>query len=185
MKKTFCLVCFILGVFLLSVGFGLMFGESDAASKFIARAPVFAAPVSNAPLSPQKIIDLVNLARSDLGLKPLERDPALDFIAYIRTENIMANGDFSHEANKSGNLTYNKIADRLLMQYKEIGENLALGDFDGEEKTLVNAWLNSRGHREVLLGNYGLVGVFTLSGDFNGAPSIVTVWVSALERVAN
>lgn len=177
----FCWICFLTGTFLLSAGLGLMFGESNTAARFIVRAPVFAAPISDAPLSPQRIIDLVNQKRVEEKLPPLTRDKNLDFVAYIRAVNIMKNGDFSHEATKSQGLTFTNVADRLLTPYKGIAENLALGYFDGEEKTLVNAWLNSQGHREVLLGNYNKVGVFTLNGDFNGVPSIVIVWVSALK----
>ncbi len=166
---------------MLSAGLGLMFGESDTAARFIARAPVFAAPVSNAPLSPQRIIDLVNQKRIEDGLEPLTRDPALDFVAYIRTVNIIKNGDFSHEASKSQGLTFTNVADRLLTPYQSIAENLALGYFDGEEQTLVNAWLDSPHHREVLLGDYGKVGVFALNGNFNGVSDIVTVWVTTKE----
>lgn len=174
-------LCFILGVFFLFAGLGLMFGGSDTAARFIARTPVFTAPVSNAPLSPGRIIELVNQKRAEEKLPLLTRSSNLDFVAYIRAVNIIKNGDFSHEANKSRGLTFTNVADRLLTQYKEIGENLALGDFDGEEKTLVNAWLDSPHHREVLLGNYNKVGVFTLNGDFNRVPSIVTVWITAKE----
>lgn len=172
------LVCFILGTFFLSAGLGLVFGESDIAVKSIARTPVFAAPVSNAPLSPGRIIELVNQKRAEEKLSLLIRSSNLDFVAYIRAVNIIKNGDFSHEASKSQGLTFINVADRLLTPYQSIAENLALGYFDGEEQTLVNAWLDSPHHKEVLLGNYNLVGVFTLNGNFNGVPSMATVWVT-------
>lgn len=158
-----------------------MFGKSDTAAGFLARAPVFDTPVSLAPLSTERIIELVNQKRAEDKLPLLTRDPALDFAAYIRAVNIIKNGDFSHEASKSQGLTFTNVADRLLTPYRSVAENLALGDFDGEEKTLVNAWLDSPHHREVLLGDYNKVGVFTLNGNFNGVSSIVTVWITVKE----
>ncbi len=171
-------LCFTLGIFLMSAGLGLIFGQSDTAISLITHAPIFNPPVSQTPLSPGRIIELVNQKRAEEDLPQLVRDPSLDFVAYIRAVNIIKNSDFSHEAAKSGGLTFNNVADRLLAQYQFIGENLALGDFDGEEKTLVTAWLDSSVHKEIILGNYDKVGVFTINGEFNGVPSLVTVWIT-------
>lgn len=174
-----CLILFTLGIFLMSAGFGLSLGQSDLIANIAIQTPIFKAPLSDAPLSGSQVLELINKEREKENLQPLKRDPGLDFVAYIRAKNIMANGDFSHEATKSAGLIYTSVADRLLIQYKNIGENLALGNFDGEEKTLVKAWMDSPGHREVILGNYSKAGIYILLGKFNGVQTEVTVLIAA------
>ena len=163
----------------MSAGFGLSFGQSDFIANIASQTPIFKAPVSDAPLSGSRVLELINKEREKEDLLPLVRNPGLNFVAYIRAKNIMANGDFSHEATKSAGLIYTNVANRLLIQYQNIGENLALGDFDGEEATLVKAWMDSPGHREVILGDYNKAGIYIFLGRFNNTQTEVTVLIAA------
>ena len=53
-------------------------------------------------------------------------------------------------------------------EYILIGENLAMGNFQNSEK-VVEAWMNSPGHRENILNNkYKEIGVAVLEGIYNG-----------------
>ena len=163
----------------MSAGFGLSFGQSGSLVKIAIQTPIFKAPLSDAPLSGSRVLKLINEEREKEDLQPLIRNAGLDFVAYIRAKNIMANGDFSHEATKSAGLVYTNVANRLLIQYQKIGENLALGDFDGEEATLIKAWMDSPSHRETILGDYNRAGIYVLLGKFNGVQTQVIVLVAA------
>lgn len=162
----------------MSAGFGLSLGQSNLMADIAIQTPIFKASLSDAPLSGSRVLELINKEREKEDLQPLVRNAGLDFVAYIRATNIMANGDFSHEATKSAGLIYTSVADRLLIQYRNIGENLALGDFDGEEATLVKAWIDSPGHREVVLGDYNKAGIYISLGKFNGIQTEVTVFIA-------
>lgn len=172
------LISFTLGILFICVGLGFIFGNFGIATSFVTQTPIFNPPISDASLSDSRVLELINKEREKENLKSLEKDAGLSFVAYIRAKNIMANGDFSHEATKSAGLIYSSVADRLLISYKKIGENLAMGDFNGEETTLVRAWMESPKHRKVILGDCNKVGIYILLGKFNSIQTEVIVLIA-------
>jgi uncharacterized protein YkwD len=95
---------------------------------------------------------LLNFARRRNGLAPLRLDGRLNRAAELKVAENVRCGEFSHTAcgapftdvfRRSGYLSGAK-------RY-QIGENLAWGSFElGTPRSIVEAWLNSPGHRENL-----------------------------------
>ena len=73
---------------------------------------------------------------------------------------------FAHES-PSGE-TVKDLADDFGYDYVVIGENLALGDFAGDDD-LVQAWMDSPGHRANILNTqYREIGIAVGKGEFEG-----------------
>ena len=71
-------------------------------------------------------------------------------------------------------LDVSDLAEDAGYKFIEIGENLALGNFLNDE-TLVQAWMDSPGHREnILNSNYKEIGVAVLKGTYQGK----TTWMA-------
>ncbi|OHA02458.1 MAG: hypothetical protein A3J58_02740 [Candidatus Sungbacteria bacterium RIFCSPHIGHO2_02_FULL_52_23] len=69
------------------------------------------------------------------------------------------------------------LADNVGYEYLMIGENLALGNYE-DDKALVEAWMNSPGHRaNILRPHYTEIGVAVKRGLYEGR----TVWLAVQE----
>lgn len=112
----------------------------------------------------QKVVELTNNERVERGLNPLEIDNTLSKMAREKSRDMSANNYFSHtspnygspfDMMKSWGITYNSA-----------GENIARGQSTPEE--VVNAWMNSEGHRaNILSPKYTHIGVgYIEDGDF-------------------
>ena len=107
----------------------------------------------------EEVLNLVNLERQKVGAKPLELSPQLMKYAAVRAEEITEN--FSHtRPNGASCFSIIKIS------YRRIGENIAEGQ--NSPQSVVEAWMNSKGHRENILNpEFGKLGV----GYFNDPES--------------
>jgi hypothetical protein len=98
-----------------------------------------------------------NVERHRAGLPILASDPALSRAAMLKMQDLFARQYFAHES-PSGE-TIDDLADRIGYAYLAIGENLAMGTFQ-TNKEVVDAWMNSPGHRENILSRtYSQIGV--------------------------
>lgn len=105
-----------------------------------------------------RILQLVNDYRDDKGREPLRMSSQLNAIAQQHSENMAArrvafgHGGFDTRMNKA------------LRSTKGYGfaENVAYGDLNARE--VVNLWINSKGHRKNMLGNYQLTGIGVAQG---------------------
>ena len=95
--------------------------------------------------STDRVVDLVNEIRIDNGLDPLSYSPILSYCAYIRADEIEE--VFSH-TRPNGEKGLHIVKEYGIL-YKVVGENLA-SNFSSSEK-VVNAWMNSEGHRANIL----------------------------------
>jgi uncharacterized protein YkwD len=100
------------------------------------------------------------------GLSGLSENSVLSQIAKVRVEDMFAKQYFDHvsptgdSASKEGNA--------FGYRYITIGENIALGNFNGAEG-LVDAWMASPGHRANILNkNYTEIGVASEEGIYQG-----------------
>ncbi|WP_066187836.1 CAP domain-containing protein [Gracilibacillus timonensis] len=104
----------------------------------------------------QEVVDLTNQERENQGLAPLEVDTELSKVAKAKSEDMANNGYFSHNSP-----TYGSPFDMMKqfgIDYQTAGENIAKGQRSPEE--VVNAWMNSEGHRaNILNGDFTHIGV--------------------------
>lgn len=103
----------------------------------------------------QKMLELVNKARADAGIGPLQFDAELQKVARIKAKDMVDKNYFSHQSP-----TYGSPFDMMRqfgITFKTAGENIA-GNQTVEGA--FNAWMNSPGHRKnILNGNFNYTGI--------------------------
>lgn len=112
----------------------------------------------------QEVIELTNVERSNHGLAPLEADVELSNVARDKSKDMQSRNYFDHTSP-----TYGSPFDMMRsygISYQAAGENIARGQQTPEE--VVNAWMNSQGHREnILNGDFTHIGVgFVEQGNY-------------------
>lgn len=126
-------------------------------------APSIAPKPSTGPVTPpagvsadeQQILNLVNKARADAGVGPLQIDPALQKVARLKAQDMVDKRYFSHQSP-----TYGSPFDMMRqfgVTFKTAGENIA---GNSSVEGAFNSWMNSPGHRQnILNGNYNYTGI--------------------------
>ncbi|WP_419393791.1 CAP domain-containing protein [Cytobacillus praedii] len=95
----------------------------------------------------QKVLELTNQERAKNGVPALKLDVELSKVARTKSADMKAKGYFDHNSP-----TYGSPFDMMKqfgITYKSAGENIAMGQRTPEE--VVNAWMNSEGHRKNIL----------------------------------
>jgi uncharacterized protein YkwD len=117
-----------------------------------------------------------NLQRKENGnLPPLAENATLDEIATLRLEDMFKNQYFAHVSPASSSALM--VAKRVGDNYIALGENLAMGDFEGDSG-VVNAWMHSPGHRANILNtHYTEIGVAVGEGMFQGEDTWIAVQI--------
>ncbi len=90
-----------------------------------------------------EILDLVNAHRQNIGLQTLKTLDIVSSVAEGHTNYMIQTGQISHDNFPKRSETLIKNA-----KAKSVGENVAYGF--GSAKSVVNGWLNSESHREVI-----------------------------------
>jgi len=113
----------------------------------------------------QRVVELVNVEREKAGLQPLKVDAQLSRVARLKSEDMRDNNYFSHNSP-----TYGSPFDMMQnygINYRTAGENIAAGQKTPED--VVNAWMNSSGHRaNILNANFTHIGVGLAEGGSYG-----------------
>jgi len=146
-------------------------GPTQQAPAPTAPAPKQAAPTPAAPAPKQaapapatgdvgqfvqQVIDLTNAQRSKNGLPALKADSQLSSVAQKKSADMAQNNYFSHTSPTYGS-PFDMMRD-FGVTYKSAGENIAQGQRSPQE--VVNAWMNSEGHRKnILSANFTHIGV--------------------------
>ena len=116
-----------------------------------------------------KVLNLVNQERTKAGLSRLTLNSKLSSVAQMKAEDMAKNRYFSHNSP-----TYGSAFDMMKdygISYMTAGENIAKGQKSAE--AVMNAWMNSQGHRaNILRDRYTELGV-GYAVDENGT----TYWV--------
>lgn len=103
-----------------------------------------------------EVVELTNVERQKHGLAPLQIDEALSKVARVKSEDMTKQNYFSHNSP-----TYGSPFDMMKqfgISYRTAGENIAMGQRSPQE--VVNAWMNSEGHRaNILNSNFTHIGV--------------------------
>src|SRR5699024_5408481 len=95
----------------------------------------------------KEVVSLTNKEREKNGLQPLKADAELSVVARDKSKDMRSNGYFAHNSP-----TYGSPFDMMKsygISYRTAGENIARGQRTPSE--VVNAWMNSQGHRENIL----------------------------------
>lgn len=103
-----------------------------------------------------KVIELTNAQRRKNGLKDLQADTALSNVARTKSNDMRSKNYFSHTSPTYGS-PFDMMRD-FGITYKSAGENIAKGQTTPEQ--VVDAWMNSEGHRKnILSADYTHIGV--------------------------
>ncbi len=96
------------------------------------------------------------MERAKNGLKPLTSDWELSRVARYKSQDMKDNKYFSHTSPVYGSPF--QMMKSFGISYRSAGENIARGQTT--PKAVVNAWMNSQGHRaNILNSSYTHIGV--------------------------
>lgn len=117
-------------------------------------------------LSVEDVVDATNKERVKAGLIPLSTNPKLLATASSKNADMITYQYFEHTS-PSGK-TVSDLGREARYDYVVMGENLALGNFNNAQE-LLNAWMNSPGHRANILNeNYHEIGVSVVKDNYQG-----------------
>lgn len=97
----------------------------------------------------QQVVELTNQERAKQGLPALKLDTELSKVAKEKSLDMKNNGYFSHTSPNYGSPF--DMMKQFGISYRAAGENIAMGQRSPEE--VVNAWMNSEGHRKNILSS--------------------------------
>lgn len=101
-----------------------------------------------------QVVALVNEERAKAGVAPLERSDALSAAAQVRARETVSS--FSHT--RPDGREFRTVLEENGIDYRNCGENIAMG-YETPE-TVVEAWMNSEGHRaNILSGDFASIGI--------------------------
>lgn len=104
----------------------------------------------------QEVIKLVNVERANAGLSPLSYDWELGRVAQYKSQDMHDQKYFNHTSPVYG--TPFTMMKNFGINYKSAGENIAMGQKSAS--AVVEAWMNSEGHRANILNkDYTHIGV--------------------------
>jgi hypothetical protein len=129
----------------------------------------------NSRLDVNGILQATNAQREAQGLVPLHLNSKLSKAAEVKVDDMFAHQYFEHESPDG-----KSPADIIRMQSYEfiiVGENLALGNFKNNT-ALVQAWMDSPGHRANILNNkFQEIGIYAKKGTYEGKE----IWLAVQE----
>lgn len=135
--------------------------------------------ISGADLTTAGILERTNEMRRENGnLKALSQNNKLELIADKRLDDMFQKQYFEH-VSPTG-VSVSDIATENGYQYITIGENIALGNFEGDI-ALVQAWMDSPGHRaNILNARYSEIGIAAKEGTYENKKTWMAIQVFAL-----
>lgn len=133
---------------------------------------------SSSTLTKSGILLWTNTHRIANNLLPLQQSSRLDQAAQLKLQDMFQNQYFAHvsPAGKDAG----DFAQSVGYEFITIGENLALGNYK-DDKTLVQAWMDSPGHRANILGSkYTEIGIAVGKGLYEGSTRWMAVQMFSL-----
>ncbi|MFZ5987056.1 MAG: SafA/ExsA family spore coat assembly protein [Bacillota bacterium] len=94
-----------------------------------------------------EVIRLVNIERSKKGLQALKTNWQVSRVARYKSQDMVDKGYFSHTSPTYGSPF--RMMESFGIRYSAAGENIAMGQRTPAE--VMNAWMNSPGHRNNIL----------------------------------
>ncbi|MGE5628386.1 MAG: SafA/ExsA family spore coat assembly protein [Solirubrobacterales bacterium] len=103
-----------------------------------------------------EVVKLVNQQRAKAGLQPLKQNWQLSRVARYKSQDMINKNYFSHQSPTYGS-PFNMM-ESFGLHFSAAGENIAMGQQTPAE--VMNAWMNSTGHRANILNpSYTEIGV--------------------------
>lgn len=154
-------------------------GVDEEESKSISREVLLSSPLvifgrGNAtPFTPAAVVFETNRQRVNQGLAPFVENELLNKAAEMKVRDMFEKQYFDHLSPVGTGP--DSLARKVGYEYVSIGENLALGTF-GDEGALVDAWMNSPGHRaNILRPQFKEIGLAVGRGVYNGRQVLIAV----------
>lgn len=114
-----------------------------------------------------------NRHRREAGLPELKESTLLNISAQKKVDDMFARQYFEHESPTGEGA--GDLVSEAGYEFIVVGENLALGNYK-DDKVLVQAWMDSPGHREnILKGAYTEIGIAVARGMFEGRDTWLAV----------
>ncbi len=124
--------------------------EDDVILEDGADEPEFETDEADSILEQEKrVVEVVNQQREEAGLEPYRHNTKLSEVAREKSEDMRDKNYFSHQSPTYGSPF--EMMDQFNINYQAAGENIAQGQPSPEE--VVDAWMNSPGHRRNILSN--------------------------------
>nr|WP_040306844.1 SafA/ExsA family spore coat assembly protein [Caloramator australicus] len=113
-------------------------------------------PVIETKSLESEVVRLVNIERAKVGLPPLKENWQLSRIARYKSQDMINKNYFSHYSPTYGSPF--QMIESFGLRFSAAGENIAMGQRTPQE--VMNAWMNSPGHRSNILNpTYTEIGV--------------------------
>lgn len=123
-------------------------------------------------ITPVKLLELTNQRRADEGLSPLRINDELVYAAQMKAQDMFDKNYWAH--NSPEGATPWVFVKGSGYDYLYAGENLARGFTTSED--IVQAWMDSPGHRENLMSsNYEDIGFAIQEGSLTGDQTVLVV----------
>ncbi|MEK7521536.1 MAG: CAP domain-containing protein [Patescibacteria group bacterium] len=123
-------------------------------------------------ITPEKVIEITNKKRTELGLSKLKMDATLSIVAQSKAADMIARNYWAHNA-PDGTEPWHFFKEAGY-SYHYAGENLAR-DFTNPED-VVSAWIASPTHKENLFSpKYQEIGVAVVEGELKGRNTVLVV----------
>lgn len=130
-------------------------------------------------ISPAALLELTNKKRSEEGLPPLRMNDELSQAAQMKAQDMFAKNYWAHNS-PEGTTPWVWVKGSGY-EYLYAGENLARGFTNSDD--VVQAWMDSPGHRENLMSsNYEDIGFSVQDGNLTGDETILVVQMFGKEK---
>lgn len=155
--------CLVLVFGLLGINFVYEFKSTSDDGKVLAYATT---------ISHNDLLNETNKQRTENGLSPLTLNDQLSIGANLKASDMISKNYWGHTSPEGTEpwTLFNLVG----YKYQHAGENLAYGFRTSQE--VVAGWMNSKSHRDNLLGDYKEIGFgFLNSADFQGGQNTIVV----------
>ncbi|MDX6655961.1 MAG: hypothetical protein QOH62_754 [Solirubrobacteraceae bacterium] len=134
----------------------------------VATPPPPVAHVAAASNFDRAVVGEINAARAYVGQRPVVLTARLRSLAKHHTLDMLRTNSFSHDGDGTSFATRIQRS----VNYKKVGETLALMPRNTSARRVVSAWLKSPGHRAVLLDpSYRRIGIGGANGSMGHGSS--------------
>lgn len=132
-----------------------------------------------ASITQSNLIEFANSSRKELGIKPLKESRELNYAAYLKAQDMIEKGYFSHYSPEGTSPWF--WLNRAGYDYEMAGENLAIGFLNSEQ--VHRAFMNSLLHKENILNQkYQEIGIAVLQGNFQGKETVLVIQYFGKEK---
>jgi uncharacterized protein YkwD len=172
---------FLWTTFIILTGVFLFFLGSSSDKNKNQEEPSFLSPIvkgssnQQAFLTHEGVVEETNKQRELFSLNILEENEDLNRIAKLKLEDMFKDDYFAHISPDGFGVS--DIAEEEGYNFLLIGDNLAIGPYSNDEE-LVDAWMNSEGHRENILNeSYTEIGVAVKKDYYEGKETWMAIQV--------